>query len=136
MTGILIFTQKDLGAGLLHSIEHVLGSVPPGVETFAVDYYRNPEQTERALREAIARFPENGGVLILADIYGASHTNAARRLLQPGCIEMVCGVNLPMVIRVLNYRDRDCDLVVLAAKARSGGVEGIVSCSRQTAPES
>ncbi len=125
MIGILIFAQKDFGQGLLHSIEHVLGKVPPGVETFAVDYFRSPEHTEVALREQIARLDNGAGVLILADIYGASHSNAACRVLQPGRTELVCGVNLPMLIRVLNYRDRD--LATVTAKALSGGAEGIFS---------
>ena len=132
MIAILIFAQRHLGEGLLRSIEHVLGTVPPGVEAFAVDYYRSPEQTEQALRERLGRFAANDGVLILADIYGASHTNAACRILQPGRVELVCGVNLPMVIRALNYRDRD--LATVTAKALSGGAEGIVSGSRQAAP--
>lgn len=131
MIAILIFAQRHLGEGLLHSIEHLLGAVPPGIETFAVDYYRNPEQTEQALRERIGQFPANDGVLILADIYGASHTNAACRLLQPGRVELVCGVNLPMVIRALNYRNRD--LATVTAKALSGGAEGIVCGSPQAA---
>jgi PTS system ascorbate-specific IIA component len=126
---ILIFAQRHLGEGLLHSVEHVLGDVPPGIEAFAVDYYRTPEQTERALRERIGRFAANDGVLILADIYGASHTNAASRIVQPGRVELVCGVNLPMVIRALNYRDRD--LATVTAKAISGGAEGIVNGSRR-----
>lgn len=129
MIAILIFAQRHLGEGLLHSVEHVLGNVPTGIEAFAVDYYRSPEQTELALREHIGRFAANDGVLILADIYGASHTNAACRLVQPGRVELVCGVNLPMVIRALNYRDRD--LATVTAKAISGGAEGIVSGSRQ-----
>lgn len=129
MIAILIFAQRNFGEGLLHSIEHVLGNVPPGIEAFAVDYYRSPELTEQALRERIGRFAANDGVLILADIYGASHTNAACRILEPGRVELVCGVNLPMVIRALNYRDRD--LATVTAKAISGGAEGIVSGSRQ-----
>lgn len=127
MIAILIFAQKDLGQGLLHSIEHVLGAVPPGVEAFAVDYNRSPEHTEHALREHVARLDSGDGVLILADIYGASHSNAACRVLQPGHAELVCGVNLPMLIRVLNYRDRD--LATVTAKALSGGAEGIVAAS-------
>lgn len=125
MIAILIFAQRNFGEGLLHSIEHVLGNVPPGIEAFAVDYYRSPELTEQALRERIGRFAANDGVLILADIYGASHTNAACRILEPGRVELVCGVNLPMVIRALNYRDRD--LATVTAKAISGGAEGIVN---------
>ena len=64
------------------------------------------------------------GVLILADIYGSSHTNAACRLLVPGQVELVSGVNLPMLVRVLNYRH--LSMGELVRKAQSGGAQGIV----------
>ena len=63
-------------------------------------------------------------MLILADIYGSSHTNAACRLLVPGHIELVSGVNLPMLVRVLNYRHLPMNELV--RKAQSGGAQGIV----------
>jgi PTS system ascorbate-specific IIA component len=63
-------------------------------------------------------------VLILADVYGSSHTNAACRLLVPGRVELVSGVNVPMLLRVLSYRT--LTMGELLRKAMSGGTEGIV----------
>ena len=67
---------------------------------------------------------EGDGVLVLTDIYGATPGNIALRLLQPGRVEGVSGVNLPMLIRALTYRDKG--LAVAVEKALSGGTEGVV----------
>jgi PTS system ascorbate-specific IIA component len=113
MIGILILAQEQFGKGLLHSVEHVLGELPAQLEAMPVDYLKMPEQIIQSMRP-----------YILADVYGASHTNAACRLLSENHMELVSGVNLPMLIRVLNYRD--LTLEELIAKAISGGIEGIV----------
>jgi PTS system ascorbate-specific IIA component len=63
-------------------------------------------------------------VLILSDMYGGSPANIAARLLSPGRVEGVAGVNLPMLIRVLTYRDRALPTIV--TKAVSGGCDGVV----------
>jgi len=63
-------------------------------------------------------------VLVLTDIYGASPANLATKLLQPGRVEAVAGVNLPMVLRTLTYRDRDMETLI--ARAVSGGCDGVV----------
>ncbi len=124
MIGLLILAQEDLGRGLLHSVEHVLGKLPPGIEVMPVDYGLAPEHLLQAIGECIARLDKGEGVLILADVYGASHTNTACRLLRKDHVELVSGVNLPMLIRVLNYHDLGMEGLI--AKALSGGTEGIV----------
>ena len=68
---------------------------------------------------------DGDGVLILADIFGATHVNAAMQLLEKDRVELVAGVNLPMLVRVLNYRD--VKLHQLVALAVSGGKNGVVS---------
>lgn len=123
MIGLLILTQENLGTGLIQAVEHVLGKRPPGLDVMPVDYRVAPEKLAPVIADTAARLDEGQGVLILADIYGASHTNAACRILQPNRIELVTGVNLPMLIRVLNYRDLPMDAVI--RKAISGGAEGI-----------
>ncbi|MHB8346474.1 MAG: PTS sugar transporter subunit IIA [Acidiferrobacterales bacterium] len=125
MTGLLILAQTDFGKGLLRSAEHVLGELPPGVEAFPVDYELPQERLEQGIAECLRRLDRGRGVLILADIYGASHTNTACRLLRKNHVELVSGVNLPMLIRILNYRN--LDMKGLVAKALTGGPEGIVS---------
>ena len=66
---------------------------------------------------------EGDGVLVLTDVYGATPGNIAARLLEPGKVEGIAGVNLPMLVRALTYRNEPLRTVV--AKAMSGGVEGV-----------
>ena len=124
MIGLLILAQEQFGKGLLHSVEHVLGELPAQLESMPVDYLKMPEQIIQTMRPYLSRLDQGQGMLILADVYGASHTNAACRLLSEHHMELVSGVNLPMLIRVLNYRH--LNLEELIAKAVSGGIEGIV----------
>jgi PTS system ascorbate-specific IIA component len=67
---------------------------------------------------------DGAGVLILSDMYGGTPSNLASKLVAPGKIEAVAGVSLPMLIRVLTYRDRDLQTIV--TKAISGGCEGVI----------
>ena len=67
---------------------------------------------------------EGQGVLILSDIYGATPCNMVSKLLEPGRVEGVAGVNLPMLVRALTYRNES--LARLVEKALSGGREGVV----------
>lgn len=132
MIGLLILAQRDIGIGLIRAAEHVLGQRPDGLDALPVNYDQPPEQLAQRVRQYLDRLDQGQGVLILADIYGATHTNAACRLLHKGRIELVAGVNLPMLIRVLNYRDHD--LPGLVQKAMT--TEGIVcACTPGAAAE-
>ena len=71
------------------------------------------------------RWVDSGeGVLILTDIWGATPSNIAMKLLVPGKIEGVAGVNLPMLLRALTYRERDME--TLLSRAISGGCDGVM----------
>ncbi len=124
MIGLLVLAQKDVALGLLEAVDHVLGQRPPALAAFPVRYDTPPDELGASLAQAIKAVDEGNGVLILADIYGATHINVACRLLARHRIELVTGLNLPMLIRVLNYRD--LPLHELIGKALSGGMEGIV----------
>ena len=132
MTGILLLVPAAMGQGLTDAVTHIFGEALDGLETLAVDQaHRDADGFGARLRAAVQDLDRGQGVLILADIFGASHTNTACRLLAPGRVELVSGVNLPMLLRVLNHRQ--ADLEALAEKAVSGGVAGIVRASlRQT----
>jgi PTS system ascorbate-specific IIA component len=65
------------------------------------------------------------GVLILTDIYGATPSNLAMKLLEPGRIEGVAGVNLPMLLRAIAYRDKDME--TLLTRAVAGGRDGVLN---------
>jgi PTS system ascorbate-specific IIA component len=68
------------------------------------------------------------GVLIMSDVYGATPSNIAMKLLEPGRIEGLAGVNLPMLLRALTYRDKDMETLV--SRATTGGRDGIVNMQR------
>jgi len=124
MISLIILAQQDMAQGLVNAIEHVLGQSPPHLDIQPIDYHQPQEQLSQALAGRIGRIDQGDGVLILADVYGSSHTNAAVRLLVPGRVELVSGVNVPMLLRVISYRN--LGMPELLRKAISGGTEGIV----------
>jgi PTS system ascorbate-specific IIA component len=124
MVGILLITHGTLGESLIHCASHVLGNRPPQLMQIGVTPHDDPQQIlPQAVRQTKA-LDQGEGVLVLTDAYGASPSNIAAKLLSPGRIEGVAGVNLPMLVRVLTYRNEPLKTVV--AKALSGGIEGVV----------
>ena len=89
---------------------------------------RDLRQNEKA-RELITRLDSGDGVLLLVDVFGATPSNIVRRLCQPGRVLGVAGVNLPMLLRVVCYRDKP--LAEVAQKALLGGRECIVLMTRE-----
>ena len=124
MIGLLILAEKKLGAGLIEAVVHTLGDRPPQLAATALDYTASPEEIDALLRKSLPALDDGDGVLILADVYGATHTNVACRLLARGHIELITGVNLPMLLRALNYRNLKMDDLI--DKALSGGSGGII----------
>ena len=85
------------------------------------------------LPRAIAKVQElntGSGVLVLSDMYGATPCNIVGKLLQPGSVEGVAGINLPMLIRTITYQDEP--LKTLIDKAVSGGREGVVHFTQES----
>jgi len=124
MIGILIIAHDGLGESLARSVTHVLGSRPDQFEVLSVAATDDPLALLPAARELAARLDTGKGVLIFCDIYGASPCNLAGKLLKPGRVEAVAGVNLPMLVRAITYRSRDLETMV--KKAISGGCEGVL----------
>ena len=83
-----------------------------------------PLQLLPQARKLVKELDDGDGVLILSDMYGGSPANIAGKLVIPGKVEGVAGVNLPMLIRVLTYRDKPLQMIV--TKAVSGGCDGVV----------
>jgi len=124
MVGILIVSHGAFGESLIHSASHVLGKRPLYLRQVGVTVHDDPEAII-PVAEDLVRFLDQGkGVLVLTDIYGATPSNVAAKLLRPGRVEGVAGVNLPMLIRALTYRDEPLEVVL--EKALSGATEGIL----------
>lgn len=124
LVGILIISHGTLGEALIHCASHVLNKRPPRLKQLGVTAQDDPHLLLPQARKLVKELDEGEGVLILSDIYGGSPSNIAAKLLVPGRVEGVAGVNLPMLIRVLTYRDKP--LQTILTKAVSGGCEGVV----------
>ena len=124
MIGILIIAHDTLPDSLVKAVTHVLGTRPPQFETVSVAANDDPLQLLPAAKETVAKLDTGDGVLVLSDIYGATPCNLASKLLLPGHVEVVAGVNLPMLVRAFTYRAKGMDTLI--KKAISGGCDGVV----------
>ena len=124
MIGVLLIAHDTLPDSLVKAVTHVLGATPPQLDTLSVKATDDPFDLLPGARAIVDRLDIGDGVLIFSDIYGATPCNLACKLLVPGRIEGVAGVNLPMLVRAFTYRSRGMD--TLMKKAVTGGCEGVL----------
>jgi len=124
MIGILLITHGTLGESLIHCASHVLNKRPSRLKQLSITAQDDPYNLLPQARNLVKELDDGDGVLILTDMYGGSPANIGAKLIVPGKVEGVAGVNLPMLIRVLTYRDKS--LATIITKAVSGGCDGVV----------
>jgi PTS system ascorbate-specific IIA component len=124
MIGILIVSHGAFGESLIHSASHVLGKRPLYLRQLGVTVHDDPDAILPVAEDLIRFLDQGAGVLVLTDIYGATPANIACRLLRPGRVEGLAGVNLPMLIRAITYRDEP--LLTVRDKALAGASEGVL----------
>jgi PTS system mannose-specific IIA component len=124
MVGILIVAHGAFGESLIHSASHVLGKRPLYLRQLGVTVHDEPDAILPVARDLIRFLDQGAGVLVLTDLYGATPSNIGARLLEPGRVEGVAGVSLPMLIKSLSYREEPLAQVV--NRALGGAIEGVV----------
>ncbi|MBL8489544.1 MAG: PTS fructose transporter subunit IIA [Rhodocyclaceae bacterium] len=125
MIGLFLITHTTYGESLIQCACHVLNRRPPQIVQLGVAAQDDPLDL-LPLAEEMMRFVDTGeGILIMTDIYGATPSNIALKLLDPGRIEGVSGVNLPMLLRALTYREKGMGL--LLTRAIAGGRDGVIN---------
>lgn len=124
MIGIFLITHGTLGESLIQCACHVLNKRPPQIVQLGLSAQDDPLDILPQARQMLGWADSGYGVLMLTDIYGATPCNVAAKLIEPGRVEAVAGVNLPMLLRVLTYRERDMD--TLLKRAVSGGCDGVL----------
>ena len=129
--GLLIVSHGKLGDYLLETASRMLGVCPLASATLSMSFDCDTESMTARAAELIEQLNSGGGVLILTDMYGSTPSNIVSRLQGRYKVQIVSGVSLPMLIRVLNYPRLSLD--ELAHKAHSGGRDGVVLY--QTSPE-
>jgi mannose PTS system EIIA component len=119
MIGLVLVTHGKLATEFLSAVEHVVG---PQEQAVAICIGPDDKmETRRADIEQAAASVNNGaGVIILTDMFGGTPSNLAISLLQEGVIEVVAGLNLPMLVKLCRIR-KDCNLHKAAAAAQDAG---------------
>ena len=124
MIGILLITHYGLGESLVQCAVHVLNKRPPQLVQLGVAAQDDPLDLLPLAQDLVEFVDKGEGVLILTDLYGATPANVAAKLLKPGYVEALSGVNVPMLIRALTYREKGME--ILLARATSGGRDGVL----------
>jgi PTS system mannose-specific IIA component len=99
MVGVLVITHGDLGQELIKAAELIKGKYD-GVLPVSVDSNKGVEDIKKEITTAIKKVDKGDGVLILTDLFGGTPSNIALSFLKEGKIEVVTGVNLPMLLKL------------------------------------
>lgn len=123
--GILLITHEGIGKPMLDVATRLLRKLPLTTEAFEVPFDADPDMLLPQASAALRRVDGGHGVLVLTDLYGASPSNIAARLARLGTpVRRVSALNLPMLLRVMNYADLELD--ELPAVATAGARNGVI----------
>lgn len=123
MVGLLIITHNNVGGALFDAALSVLGSCPLPFEILPVSQNCVPEERLQKAQDYLEKLNTGNGVLVVTDMFGSTPSNIATKLAADN-VTIVTGLNLPMLIRIMNYPD--LSLEKLANKAVSGGQTGVI----------
>lgn len=129
MVGILLVTHNGLGDSFVDCIKHVLGEAPRNLKVLSVLAGDDPRLKLAEGHALIKQLDTGDGVLILADVFGATPSNVGRQLCHAEHVMGVAGVNLPMLLRAVCSPNKN--LPELAKIAIEGGRECIVQMEQQ-----
>jgi PTS system mannose-specific IIA component len=135
MNAILLIAHAPLANALRQCALHVFPDCGGTVMAIDVQPNLSPEETLATARialEQLARVPQVKGVLVLTDIFGATPSNVAQRLVDGVTSRLITGVNLPMLLRSVSYRHEP--LETLVSRAVVGGTQGVMQVA-VTAPQ-
>lgn len=123
MVGVILVTHGQFGQHLLEAAQTILGPQEQCAH-LAVEGAVDMATLLTDLKSAVKRMETGEGVIILTDMFGGTPSNIGLSLLQPGKVDVLTGVNLPMLLRILGMRDQE--LTQLAQNAKNAGIQGIV----------
>ena len=127
MIGILIVTHKELAEALMGIYELILGP-REAISAVCLDPNAAPEVSRDQIRHSLAQVNNGNGVIILTDMLGGTPSNLTLTFLQEGKVEVVTGVNLPMLMKLSQLREEK-DLAQVALALKQHGQKGITVAS-------
>lgn len=119
MIGIVLVTHGRLAEEFRHALEHVVGP-QTNFETVSIGAEDDMEQRRRDIIDAVARADTGAGVIILTDMFGGTPSNLAISVMNPGSVEVIAGMNLPMLIKLSSVRADD-DMTAALEGAQTAG---------------
>lgn len=124
MIGILVVTHSNLGNALIEAAEFVIGDRPDSVESISINLGENAEKLRKKIDVGIKKVGTNKGVLILTDMFGGTPSNLSYSFLEEGRVEVISGVNLPILIKAVTTRNT-MELSKLAVSLEAFGKKSI-----------
>jgi mannose PTS system EIIA component len=123
MIGIVVVTHGQLATELLNAAETIVGDLPR-FTAVSIGWHEDTQDARDEIAAAIARVQQGQGVLILTDMFGGTPSNLAMTFLGQQDVEVLTGVNLPMLIKVAGLGEQD-SLLAVAREMREHGRNAI-----------
>ncbi len=123
MIGVVVVTHGQLATELLHAAEAIVGDLPR-FTAVSIGWHDDTRDAREEIERAVARVQQGDGVLILTDMFGGTPSNLALTLLEPNVVEVITGVNLPMLIKLAGGTER-ADLLSVSREMREHGRHAI-----------
>ena len=128
MIGMVLVTHGQLASGFRAALEHVVGPQQQ-FETIAIGPEDDMEQRRGDILNAVSRVQDGRGVVLLTDMFGGTPSNLAISVMDGGRVEVICGINLPMLIKLASVRET-ADLEQAVGEARDAGRKYITVASK------
>lgn len=124
MIGIVIATHSQLGDALIDAAEFIIGNRPATTVSVSINLNENVDKLRQKIVEGIKKVDQKEGVLILTDMFGGTPSNLSYSFLEEGRVEVISGVNLPMLIKAVEARKK-AQLSELAVDLEAFGKKSI-----------
>ena len=115
MIGLMIITHGNLALELKSAMEHMIGD-QNDIEIFSITPEDDIDVQKNNIEKKLKELNQGKGVIILTDVFGGTPSNLALNFLEPGVVEIMSGVNLPMLIKICQLRDKDILEVIQEGK--------------------
>jgi len=115
MIGLMIITHGNLALELRSAMEHMIGD-QNDIEIFSITPEDDIDIQKNNIEKKLKELNQGKGVIILTDVFGGTPSNLALNFLDPGVVEIMSGVNLPMLIKICQLRDKDILEVIQEGK--------------------
>jgi len=125
MIGIVIVTHSQLGDALIDAAEFILGARPDTMVSVSINLKEDADKLRKKISAGIKKVDNNKGVLILTDMFGGTPSNLSYSFLEEGRVEVISGVNLPIVIKAVDIQKKELALCELAEQLEAYGKKSI-----------